>query len=172
MSGERGHFVTFGIIASSSPSLKMLIIDAQPYPEYGRLLLIRVKALNIPLKTIYITHGHDTWRTARAPPSLPGDARNIVPENAKKAHDHILKSDPSVVPGHLDERKKNGWTTKEMVKYPNRYVEMYNRVLEANTTDKFWDGVMKECADSRFLFLLDWSSARFYESKCKALVFK
>ncbi|OAQ31467.1 hypothetical protein K457DRAFT_17174 [Linnemannia elongata AG-77] len=156
MSGERGHFVTFGIIASSSPPLEMLIIDAQPYPEYGRLLVHRAKALNIPLKTIYITHGHvdHTWRTARALPSLPGDACN----------------DPSVVPGHLDERKKNGWTTKEMVKYPIRYVEMYNRVLEANTTDKFWDGVMKEFADSRFLFRLDWSSTRFYESECKTLV--
>lgn len=88
-------------------------------------------------------------------------------QNAKKAHDHILKNDPSVVPGQRDERKKNGWTTKEMVKYPIRYAEMYNRVLEANTTDKFRDGVMKEFADSRFLFQLDWSSTRFYESKCK-----
>ncbi|KAF9091453.1 Hydroxyacylglutathione hydrolase [Mortierella sp. AD031] len=88
--------------------------------------------------------------------------------NAKNARIYVKTNKRSVVPGHLDDGLK--WTQDEMLDFPIEYVERFNEALKENTTDKFWNRVMDKYADTSLLFLLDWSSGKFYESKRKTPV--
>ncbi|KAF9107634.1 hypothetical protein BGX29_005563 [Mortierella sp. GBA35] len=80
--------------------------------------------------------------------------------NAKSARIYVKTNKRSVVPGHLDDGLK--WTQDEMLDFPIEYVERFNEALKENTTEKFWNRVMDKYADTSLLFLLDWSSGKFY----------
>lgn len=89
--------------------------------------------------------------------------RDAWTKNTKDIKEFVLAYNRSVVPDHLDDRHK--WTIKDMLDYPIKYIATYEEALKMNTSDEFWDKVMKDNADDALLFLLDWSSDRFYTSQ-------
>lgn len=91
--------------------------------------------------------------------------RDAWTKNTKDIKEFVLAYNRSVVPGHLDDRHK--WTTKDMLDYPIKYIATYEEALKMNMSDEFWDRVMNDNADDALLFLLDWSSDRFYTSQRK-----
>ncbi|GJJ76759.1 cyclin L [Entomortierella parvispora] len=90
-------------------------------------------------------------------------ARNRWTKNCQDVKKLVMANNRSVVPGHLDNRHK--WTTEQMLDYPIKYIATYEEALKMNASDKFWDRVMTDNANDGLLFLLDWSSTRFYTSE-------
>lgn len=95
-------------------------------------------------------------------------AREAWTKNCKEVKEFVMKNNRSIVPGHFDNR--NNMTTEQMLDHPINYIAAYEKALQYNTSDKFWDSIMSEHADDGLMFLIDWSQSVFYNSQRKTPV--